>query len=71
MSLEYIVGREIIFATLCATEGVTNLVLGAQVVDQRMLLSEDLAAHLADELQTQQQRVQSVKFESETRVDTG
>ena len=70
MSLEHIIGREIIFVTRRAAEGVTNLVLGAQVVNQRMLLPEDLAAHLTDELQAHEQRAQSVKFRSKRRVNT-
>ena len=45
--------REIIFATFGTAKRFTNLVLGAEMVDQQLLLFEYLAAHLTDELQAQ------------------
>ena len=65
MLIKHIIRREVVIAALGAAERVANLVLGAQVVDQCMLLPEDLAAHLTDELQALEQRDQSVKFGSE------
>ena len=63
MSSEDIVRREVVFATRRAAEGVANLVLGAQVVDQRCFLLEDLAAYLADELKTQvQEQIRSSMY---------
>ena len=60
MLIKHIVRREIVFAARRAAERVANLVLGAQVVDQGMLLSIDLRAQPADELQSTSKSDQSV-----------
>ena len=54
MQPEDIVRREVVFAARRTAEGVTNLVLGPQVVLQSRLLLEHLVAQLTDELQTEQ-----------------
>ena len=49
MNSEQFVRREVVFATLDATERLTNLVLGAQVTNVALLDLEGLTAELADE----------------------
>ena len=47
------VGIEVVSATRRTAKCLANLVLGAQMVNQPLLLGEDIETHLADELKAQ------------------
>ena len=51
------VGVEVVSAARGTAEGLADLVLGAQVVDQRLFLGEDTEAHLTDELQAESHNI--------------
>ena len=51
------VGVEVVSAARGTAEGLADLVLGAQVVDQRLFLGEHIEAHLTDELQAERHNI--------------